>query len=149
MRRKRWMLAVLAWMLIIFLATQLPYFTGQNTSKVIRQVVTVKQQVTHISGSSVNVSDLNLIVRKATHVIVFGILAVLLFKAFGGRRFSYVLAWVCTFLYAVTDEWHQSFVSGRVASFRDVLFDAFGALAALGMVCFVRRTRRLRTRATK
>lgn len=36
-----------------------------------------------------------------------------------------------TFLYAVSDEWHQSFIPRREATLRDVLIDAAGALTAL------------------
>ena len=42
------------------------------------------------------------------------------------------LAWVLAVLYAVSDEFHQSFVPGRFASIRDVLiFDNFGAFLSL------------------
>ena len=33
--------------------------------------------------------------------------------------------------YGVSDEWHQSFIPGRVASIWDVLFDAAGIAAAV------------------
>ena len=36
-------------------------------------------------------------------------------------------------LYACTDEFHQSFVPGRVAAVHDVLIDSAGAWLALGL----------------
>lgn len=36
-----------------------------------------------------------------------------------------------TIAYAVLDEVHQSFVPGRMPSFQDILFDAFGAMMVL------------------
>jgi VanZ family protein len=39
-------------------------------------------------------------------------------------------AWVVTVAYGATDEWHQMFVSGRQADWRDLAADAVGALAA-------------------
>ena len=33
--------------------------------------------------------------------------------------------------YGVSDEWHQSFIPGRVASIWDALFDAVGIAAAV------------------
>ena len=42
------------------------------------------------------------------------------------------MAWLLTILYALTDEYHQSFVAGRHPSIWDVLvFDNLGALLAL------------------
>ena len=42
------------------------------------------------------------------------------------------LVWILTILYAITDEYHQSFVTGRSPSATDVLvFDNLGALLSL------------------
>lgn len=92
-------------------------------------------------ADSVDVSMLNLIVRKTTHVIVFGILALLWLKALGNFRYSYLLSWFITFLYAMTDEWHQSYKEGRVASFRDVGLDSLGALLFLVIVFLMNKKR--------
>ena len=48
-----------------------------------------------------------------------------------GMRSSAPLASVVALTYAVTDEWHQSFVRGRTASIKDWLADAAGILVAL------------------
>ncbi len=41
------------------------------------------------------------------------------------------IAFVVAVLYAVSDEFHQSFVPGRYPDIRDILVDAAGVLAAL------------------
>jgi len=41
-------------------------------------------------------------------------------------------------LYAISDEWHQSFVPGRYASVYDVLFDMLGVVIAAVTYRFVR-----------
>lgn len=41
------------------------------------------------------------------------------------------LSVLISFLYAVSDEYHQSFVPGRGPAFRDVLIDTIGASFAL------------------
>ena len=46
----------------------------------------------------------------------------------GHALFITLLIGVC---YSVSDEWHQSFIPGRVASIWDVLFDAMGITAAV------------------
>jgi len=65
-------------------------------------------------------------------MVGYGLLVLSYWYAFawaGDRRW---LAWALAFLYACTDEYHQSFTRGRFPSALDVLiFDNFGALIAL------------------
>jgi VanZ family protein len=62
----------------------------------------------------------------------YGLLAVSYWYAFGWERRKRPLAWLLAMLYAMTDEFHQSFVTGRHPSMWDVLiFDSLGALIGL------------------
>ena len=143
-KRKGWILASILWMALIFCFTQLPYFTGEKTSKAIQHVVVKEHNTIHTPNADhEEINVLNLIVRKATHVTVFGILALFLYKSLEIYRYSYILSWVLTFLYAITDEYHQSFMPGRVASFRDVLFDSLGAFLVLSFMFLIKRKRNL------
>lgn len=65
--------------------------------------------------------------RKLAHLLEYGVLFALLRRA-GMSRASSLAASV---LYAVTDEFHQSFVPGRRGAATDVLIDAAGALTGL------------------
>lgn len=138
-KRKWWIGAAIVWMTAIFFVTQLPYFTGQNTAQVIQKVVVKESNPINYAPNNApaDINELNLIVRKITHVIVFGILAFLLFKSLETFRYSYILAWVLTVLYAISDEWHQSFMPERVAAYQDVLFDSFGAFVVLLISYFI------------
>ncbi len=49
--------------------------------------------------------------------------------------------WTIAFLYAVSDEFHQSFVPGRQASVGDVAADSAGAFLGLIIVCLVMKGR--------
>lgn len=69
----------------------------------------------------------DLIVKKGGHVIAYGILAILARRA-GFRERSALLL---TFLYAVSDEFHQRFVPGRTGTVLDVFIDALGATMSL------------------
>ena len=71
------------------------------------------------------------IFRKAAHFMEYFILALLLTQALDGRRWRWRSAFIIAFLYASSDEWHQSFVRGRVAYSGDVLIDSLGALTAV------------------
>jgi VanZ family protein len=141
--RKWWTLATISWMIAIFFVTQLPYFTGENTSKVIQKVVVAEHKTINNTPNTdhTDVNKLNLIVRKATHIVVFGILAILMYKALETYRFAYIFSWTLTVLYAITDEWHQSFMPGRVAAYWDVFFDSIGAFLALLLTYFFKKRR--------
>ncbi len=83
-------------------------------------------------------SWLDFILRKMAHITEYGILVFLAWRAAGdeGEKKSgkyLVGAIIFSFLYAVSDEYHQSFVAGRVGSPADVLIDSIGIIIA-GMV---------------
>ena len=114
-------LAVLAWAGVIFV------FSAQPDLRVAPQ------------------PDLDFALRKAGHMLVFGVLAVLLraaLQASGARR-SWQWSLALTVLYAISDEVHQSFTPGRHAAVLDVAIDASGAalLLACGAVWQWRRRR--------
>jgi VanZ family protein len=77
--------------------------------------------------------------RKTGHVLGYGILSVLLFRAWrvtltaaGNPRWSMVwarTAWFMTALVASLDEWHQTFIPSRTGSIRDVALDSVAGLA--------------------
>lgn len=55
---------------------------------------------------------------------------------------------LCVF-YAFADELHQFFVPGRAFQFRDILFDALGAAAGIGLCAGVARLHRRRKRRNR
>jgi VanZ family protein len=120
---RRWALAwapVVAWASLIFLAS-------------------AQSDLVFVPDASVD-----LVVRKLGHAAVFGILALLLWRAFATTtrlRRPWVWALTLAILYAVSDELHQGGVSGRFASPVDVAIDASGALLATLVVMIVLRWR--------
>lgn len=80
---------------------------------------------------------LHFAVRKAGHLVEYGILAVLWRHAFvrgGGARpaVAGALALAVSVVCAVTDETHQSLLASRTGAASDVVLDSLGALAAIG-----------------
>lgn len=48
-----------------------------------------------------------------------------------GKSRSIWIAWIFTILYAITDEYHQSFVPGRNSRLFDIGIDSLGSLIGL------------------
>ena len=75
------------------------------------------------------------IIKKGAHVIGYTLLTLSYWYAFRMQENKGWLAWLLAVLYALTDEFHQSFVPGRHSSIWDVLiFDNFGAMISLWFV---------------
>lgn len=73
------------------------------------------------------------VLRKLAHITEYFILTFLFYRAFKGtfditvlRFFIYPAA--LSFIYAVSDEIHQSFIPGRDCSIRDVSIDTIGII---------------------
>ena len=75
------------------------------------------------------------VIRKVAHFGIYAALAAAWFWALSGavRR---PLLWACVIsvLYAVTDEFHQTFVDGRHGTPVDVVIDSMGIATAAGAV---------------
>lgn len=75
---------------------------------------------------------IDLVGRKLAHMIEYGLLWVLWSRGLGHRRPG--AAAVIAVLYAVSDEYHQTFVAGRHGSPVDVLIDGTGVTIAWALV---------------
>lgn len=74
------------------------------------------------------------IVNKGGHTVGYGMLALSFWRGLEFKDNRRWLAWVLAVLYAVTDEYHQSFVPGRFPSLFDVLvYDNLGAFISMGL----------------
>jgi VanZ family protein len=92
---------------------------------------------------------LDFVVRKAGHMFVFGVLAILLWRALTSAQIGRPVfwSWLLTAVYAGSDELHQSFTAGRHPSPVDVGIDAVGALIALCILIVWIRLRRVGRRS--
>ena len=110
--------------------------SASNTGGILRPVVLW----IFPSASEATLIFLHFLVRKAAHFTEYAILALLAARAFRTSSrdllkdhwFAVSLTFVA--LYALSDEFHQSFVSTRTASIYDCLIDTAGGLAALAIV---------------
>jgi VanZ family protein len=131
---------VVVWCIVIFCFSEFSLFTGENTKRILESVLFYLPFGHDGDDTS---SPLNFIVRKLGHLTEFGILAVLVWRALAPKRTAYVGAWLFATVYAMTDEWHQSFEPGRTATPKDVVIDSCGALlAVIGVFLYTRWTKK-------
>ena len=80
-----------------------------------------------------NFGLLDFLVKKTSHALGYAILSLCFLRAVrrGEKGSWYLLAFLLSVLYSVTDEFHQGFVSGRHPSPVDIGIDSFGAMLAL------------------
>jgi VanZ family protein len=83
------------------------------------------------------------VLRKMAHMGEFAVLFMLVrhvVRMHGAAgRISMVSGVAIALMYAVSDEYHQSFVPGRTASVRDVLFDLAGILIGIALVVIIKK----------
>lgn len=83
--------------------------------------------------------------RKIIHASEYALLCFLWWRALRTRMErvrALAPAWTLAVLYAVSDEYHQSFVSGRHGTWVDVAIDAMGA-AVLALVVYRHQRQRV------
>lgn len=85
---------------------------------------------------------LDLLFKKLAHAFAYAVLMGLWWGALKSIRAAnwrtLLLAFIFTVLYAISDEWHQTFIPHRSGQLADVLVDSAGALLVF---IFIRRQR--------
>lgn len=143
---------IIFWILTVFCMTAIFSFSAQSavasdelsygvTEKIIEFVKLLKDLPVFSSVDTETLADYmgyaNHIVRKFAHFSVFACLGISVYNlmgAYGIKRLKIVLlASAVCLLYAVSDEVHQLFVSGRACQIKDVFIDFSGSFSAIGL----------------
>jgi VanZ family protein len=126
---------LILWAAFIFVAST-KLMSASNTSTILRPVML--WLFPNTSEATLNL--IHFMVRKAGHFCEYAILALLAARAFRSstrellrtRWFWLSLSFIV--VYALSDEFHQSFVPSRTASIYDSMIDSFGGLTALALL---------------
>lgn len=161
---------VLSWMGLIFYLSSMNTNESNTKSKnTINQVIETTVNTTNNIGitdkhptetkKQVLTELLNKPLRKVAHASVYFVLAILLMYTLlitnhnqhKKLLLTMILSILICFLYAITDEYHQTFVKGRTGQFSDVLIDTIGASIAssLAALTYVKIRRKRRKNAKK
>ena len=143
---------VILWACLIFVMSSMKSNESNNKSKsTINKVVEATVETTndlgitdkHPSENKMKqvIEKLNGPLRKVAHASEFCILGILVYmclKAFNIKKYKIILfSILLSFIYACTDEFHQSFVQGRTSQFTDVLIDTAGAVIGVILISFI------------
>lgn len=126
-------LLILMWMFIIFMFSQdTGEISGGLTEKIIVRVTTILTDIEENTPEMQEVvNKLMIPTRKAAHYFIYFVLAFLVMNALfimGVRRNTLIITGIICILYAMGDEYHQTFISGRSGQISDVLLDSSAAL---------------------
>lgn len=130
------------WMAFIFFAST-SEFSASKTSRFIRPLLLwLFPNITEARIALFHAST-----RKAAHFTEYAVLGLLAARAFSGsshrwlQRAWFQAATVLIVVYALTDEYHQTFVASRTGSIYDSAIDIAGGLVALIAFAFWRHRR--------
>jgi VanZ family protein len=128
------------WMAAIFFFST-DIFSGENTGGVLRSIFhSIFPGLTEEQFRPIHSR-----IRKAAHLTEYGILALLLFRAFrSGAGIGWHWSWAIYSLmiivpYALLDEFHQTLTKARVGSPKDSLIDVSGGVIALMLLWLARK----------
>jgi VanZ family protein len=136
---KAWIAAIL-WLILIAIESS-ALLSAHNTSRILYPLLH------YLFGLDWDRFEVwHFYIRKSGHVIGYGTLSVLLFRAWRATLpalddVKWTFRWgniaiLGTALVASLDEWHQSFLPSRTGSVRDVVLDTCAGIAAQVLVFF-------------
>jgi VanZ family protein len=130
---KAW-IALILWLIVIAIEST-TYLSSQHTSRVLYPVLHFLFGI-----DEAGFEPYHFFIRKSGHVFGYGLLSILLFRAWRetlrsstGARWTFRWANIAvlgTCLVASLDEWHQSFLPTRTGTVRDVILDTCAGIAA-------------------
>jgi len=129
---KAW-IALILWLIVIAIEST-SYLSSQNTGHFLYPVMHFLFGI-----DETGFEPYHHFLRKCGHVFGYGLLSILLFRAWretlpsAGKRWTFRWASIAvlgTFLVAILDEWHQSYIPTRTGSIRDVILDTCAGIAA-------------------
>jgi len=130
---KAW-IALILWLIVIAIEST-TYLSSQNTSRFLYPLLHFLFGINEAGFEPYHV-----FIRKSGHVFGYGLLSILLFRAWretlpSSRGARWTIRWaniavLGTCLVASLDEWHQSFLPTRSGTVRDVILDTCAGIVA-------------------
>jgi len=127
-----WIL-VIGWMIVIFsLSSNVGEESSNKSRRVVENIVEVVEKNKTKQEKIKIVNKIHNPFRKFAHAFEYCILCILIIIALKTNgvknKWIYLLAVLLSFIYSLTDEYHQTLVSGRSGEIRDCFIDLLGAI---------------------
>jgi VanZ family protein len=139
---KAWIAAIL-WLIVIAIEST-SYLSSDNTSRILYPIFHFLFGLDYASFE-----PWHFYIRKTGHVIGYGTLCLLLFRAVRAtvpvaNAARWTIQWASiavlgTAIVASLDEWHQSYIPSRTGTVHDVILDTWAGIAAqVVLLCWIR-----------
>ena len=130
-----WLLCLLCMICIFSMSAQNAKQSDKTSSEVIKIILRItdpKFEELSPSEQQTKIDDMQGIVRKTTHFLIYALLGALFaqgYLCFSKTPLIVIPAAILSAaLYASTDELHQTFIPGRSGELRDIVIDSSGAI---------------------
>ena len=153
-KRLSWLPAILVMIIIFNLSSKPADISGQSSLKIADNIYSIYEGLTgQVKEGEERLNILRVldhVVRKGAHITEYAILAAaiawpLYLRGISGARLAYMTIGMTAF-YAITDEYHQTFVPGRSGEIRDVLIDTIGAVIGFSLFKIIKSIQHKRER---
>ena len=129
MRKIKYFIPAIMWMIFIFIMSHTNGNDSSNQSNFIDQII--------LRFINIDLNTLTFVIRKIAHMCEYAILFLLIYYGLH-KTFKYqyylLISLILTFLYACSDEFHQTFIPGRSGQFKDVLIDTIGMIIMFSII---------------
>ena len=145
-KKKRYLLLAVLWMMFVFYLSHQPADISSSQSGGVINLLSSLPLIGGVIEYMMQIDIAEFVIRKSAHMFAYFVLAILLFMSMycitkDIKKVS-ITSFILTFIFACSDEYHQTFVNGRSGEFRDVLVDSTGAIIGLVLACAVVRYRK-------
>lgn len=128
-----WIPAVIMMIIIFSFSSKPAVDSNESSLSVVHEIIHIYDDITKTQFPADMVEILNHMVRKSAHFCEYALFAVTIALHTAAlrkkRKWLFFLPVIVSFLYACTDEYHQTFVPGRAGMIQDALLDTSGAAA--------------------
>lgn len=144
-----YLVLVLIWMLTVFMFSSQNGEQSQNTSgkvtQLIVEIITHNQNITESKKLEL-IENTDYYIRKLAHYSIYALGGILIYNYINTYNTSdkkvILISILIGGIYAISDESHQHFTSGRCASVLDVLIDSFGIITGIILINIIKKAKK-------
>lgn len=125
------LLLVIIWMAVIFIMSSFDSTESSNQSNFIVDIIS---NILNIN----NIEIISFIIRKLAHFTEYLILGILISNLIHSYNKKTYISIIICILYAISDEIHQLFVTGRSCQILDIIIDSIGSILGIYLLIFIK-----------